>query len=935
MVRGSPANGTVFDYVNPVGGLKQPGATEPTPNASQRKKELEERGRLYVRVIELQSIDFTLQQKGISELQETKQQHEQETERDTNSEPWQEKGGSPDWGSNLAPSHSEGPRRLQKDGAHPSSKERSNSEGDASEIRHLQRNSYTKGEALTGSRGKEGKRRITTAEEEARTGARADEELPDAVMSPARQRETASGHKGDSNKGENREERTIPTRRRRRHEHSKDRQQCGKITYLTWAGRLLTLGSPRKGNGENTEQRCVSRKGQQPWDGSQGERSLGKNLRGSPPHGDPGNRKQRTAKNKDQTNSERQGEEKRNATNSAAGGGKTGKRRERGKRQERGEEGKEKDKVELTVKSAPRRPRGAGGGAGEEGTAKRAVDTTSKELSSEAEAGRALLGGEKRREGVVCQTGGGAKQADAGESRDRRWSGWTDESLTRPRGLPAVAEEELPALTWAGRQNEKKEGNKKGRTANPKDKIPFTIKLGEEEKETEERTERTEEECTTKTRRNRARKEKQNGSGTGKQRVSEEKKFKLADVRRAAGRPEEREQETEEEEEKERESEAEKRLIEVCSMVQFRRWVERGQVEFMGAIKLEQLPEEVGEGRKDREACFSAQPPLGTNPTPPSEQIKKEGRLLEKEFKELVDEFSDIFRTLPPGAAKDRKIKHQIPTIPGKVPNYPTKCYNLSGEHLTKLKKYIKDLLDKGFIIPSQSPIAAPVFFVGKPEGSLRLVIDYRALNGITIKDAYPIPRIQDLINKLGKAEWYSKLDLQKGYYQVEVVEEHQWKTAFRTRYGTFQFRVMPFGLSGAPSTFQYLMNSIFIKELDEFVIVYLDDVLIYSRSKTDHMQHLRTVFERMRENELFLNAAKCDIAPQKATYLGFVIEPGRVSPDPKKVETIKNWPEVLRNRKQLRGFLGMVGFYRRLIPNFNKTAHPLHQLLKEDSDMT
>ncbi|PHJ19501.1 retroelement [Cystoisospora suis] len=156
-----------------------------------------------------------------------------------------------------------------------------------------------------------------------------------------------------------------------------------------------------------------------------------------------------------------------------------------------------------------------------------------------------------------------------------------------------------------------------------------------------------------------------------------------------------------------------------------------------------------------------------------------------------------------------------------------------------------------------------------------------------------------------------------------------------QTRYGTFEFKVMPFGLAGAPSTFQHLMHSTFIRELDDFVIVYRDDVLIYSRSKREHLAHLRTVFERAREHQLYLNPAKCEITNQRATYLGFVIEPGKVSPDPKKVETVRDWPEVLKDRKkQLRGFLGMVGFYRKLIPNFNKLAHPLHQLLKETSDM-
>ncbi|PHJ15615.1 retrotransposon ty3-gypsy subclass, partial [Cystoisospora suis] len=194
------------------------------------------------------------------------------------------------------------------------------------------------------------------------------------------------------------------------------------------------------------------------------------------------------------------------------------------------------------------------------------------------------------------------------------------------------------------------------------------------------------------------------------------------------------------------------------------------------------------------------------------------------------------------------------------------------------------------------------------------MVIDYRALNGITIKDDYPLPRIGDIINRLGQAKWFSKLDLQSGYHQVEVAEEEQWKMAFRTRYGTFQF--------------------IFLEELDDFVTVYLDDVLVYSKSREEHLRHLQRVFAKIREQRLYVKLSKCEFCKQQVKYLGFVLSQNGVAADPDKLKTIRDWPEILKNRRHLRGLLGLVGYYRRLIPNFNKLAHPLHLLLRENSDM-
>ncbi|PHJ20920.1 retroelement pol polyprotein [Cystoisospora suis] len=213
------------------------------------------------------------------------------------------------------------------------------------------------------------------------------------------------------------------------------------------------------------------------------------------------------------------------------------------------------------------------------------------------------------------------------------------------------------------------------------------------------------------------------------------------------------------------------------------------------------------------------------------------------------------------------------------------------------------------------------------------MVVDYRALNGITIKEEYLLSRIHDMIDRLGKARWFSKLDLQSDHHQVEVSEAEQLKTDFRPRYGTFQFIVTPSGLAGAPSTFQRLMPNILLQELDDSVMVYLDDVLVYSATRQLHIHQLKNVSSNMRE-ELYVKLAKCEFCQQRVPYLGFVISSEGIAADPAKLKTLRDWPEILNNTKQLRGFLGLVGYYRRLVPNFNKLAHPLHRLLKEDSDM-
>ncbi|KAL4272312.1 hypothetical protein GQ457_13G016830 [Hibiscus cannabinus] len=216
--------------------------------------------------------------------------------------------------------------------------------------------------------------------------------------------------------------------------------------------------------------------------------------------------------------------------------------------------------------------------------------------------------------------------------------------------------------------------------------------------------------------------------------------------------------------------------------------------------------------------------------------------------------------------------------------------YQMAPIELKELKKQIEELQSKGFIRPSTSPWGAPVMFVKMKDGSMRLCIDYRQLNRVTIKNKYTLPRIEDLFDQLRDAFVFSKIDLRSGYYQMRVKDDDVSKTTFRTRYGHYKFLVMPFGLKNAPVTFMDLMNRIFKPYLNKFVIVFIDDVLIYSRNKDEHVEHLRIVLQTLREHQLFAKFSKCEFWLSKVAFLGHVISAKRVMVDLKKVQTILDW---------------------------------------------
>ncbi|KAJ6437992.1 retrovirus polyprotein [Purpureocillium lavendulum] len=259
--------------------------------------------------------------------------------------------------------------------------------------------------------------------------------------------------------------------------------------------------------------------------------------------------------------------------------------------------------------------------------------------------------------------------------------------------------------------------------------------------------------------------------------------------------------------------------------------------------------------------------------------------------------------------------------------------YGMSREELIVLRRTLTELLDKGFIRASSSPASAPVLFVRKPGGGLRFCVDYRGLNAITKKDRYPLPLIEETLRSLSKAKWLTKLDVIAAFHKVRVAEGDEWKTAFRTRYGLYEWLVTPFGLTGAPATFQRYINHTLREFLDEFCSAYIDDILIYSSgSLADHRKKVKQVLARLRDAGLQIDIDKCEFETTSVKYLGFIVEAGKgIRVDPEKVRAIQEW-EAPRSARAVRSFLGFANYYRQFIPKFSNIASPLTALTKKDA---
>ena len=285
---------------------------------------------------------------------------------------------------------------------------------------------------------------------------------------------------------------------------------------------------------------------------------------------------------------------------------------------------------------------------------------------------------------------------------------------------------------------------------------------------------------------------------------------------------------------------------------------------------------------------------------------------------------------LPNELPPPRAVDHKIVLVPGATPPNQ-RYYRLSYEEQAECQRQIEDGLAKGHIRPSTSPWGSPVLFVKKKDGSFRMCIDYRALNALTVKNRTPLPRIDDLIDQLRGAKWFTSLDLRQGYNQLRMSEESIPLTAFKTKWGLFEYTVLPFGLCGAPASFQTLMNDLFRAYLDQWLVIYLDDMLIYDRDLETHAQHVATVLQTLRENKLYIKESKCDWFKTEVSFLGHHISGDGVRMEDGKIRAILDWPAP-PNTADVRSFLGLAGYYRHFIERYAHISTPLTRLLKDNT---
>jgi hypothetical protein len=270
----------------------------------------------------------------------------------------------------------------------------------------------------------------------------------------------------------------------------------------------------------------------------------------------------------------------------------------------------------------------------------------------------------------------------------------------------------------------------------------------------------------------------------------------------------------------------------------------------------------------------------------------------------VLEYFEDVFKEVP-GLPPKRDIVFSINLMPGEAPVSKTP-YRMSTPEMKELQMQLEELMKKGYIYPSVSPWGAPVLFVKNKDETLRLCIDSRQLNKVIVKNKYPLPRIDDIFDQLKDVKIFSKIDLRSGYHQVRIKEEYISKTAFRTRYGHYDFTMVPFGLSNAPTFFMCLINGVFREYLDKFVIVFLDDILVYSKSKKEHEYHLRMVLQVLREHQLYAKLSKCSFYQKKIHYLGHILSEDGIVVDPEKIEAFREWSSP-KNVTEVRSSMGLV----------------------------
>jgi hypothetical protein len=352
-------------------------------------------------------------------------------------------------------------------------------------------------------------------------------------------------------------------------------------------------------------------------------------------------------------------------------------------------------------------------------------------------------------------------------------------------------------------------------------------------------------------------------------------------------------------------------------------------------MSVEQMERLWNAGLLDSETVHlvNIRPPVQVNAvTPHDDRERAEAARCEQLRAELWKEFAAVCPDkLPPvdpatiGKPAPGKVLHKIVLKDGAQP-YARPLRRMSTQELDELKKQLQEYLDTGRLQPSESPWGTNVIFAKKKDGSLRFCVDYRGLNDLTVRNSYPLPHMEDLFDRLQSAAWFSKIDLRTGFYQIALPDEAREMTAFRTRYGHFEWTVLPMGLTNAPATFQHLMNHTFREFLDRCVLVFLDDIVVYSKTLDDHVRDVRAVLQRLLDAGLYVKKSKCELFMHEIEFLGHHVGRDGLRVMQDKVDAVQKWPQP-RNAGELRSFLGLAGYYRRFVAGFSRLAAPLHDL--------
>jgi len=298
----------------------------------------------------------------------------------------------------------------------------------------------------------------------------------------------------------------------------------------------------------------------------------------------------------------------------------------------------------------------------------------------------------------------------------------------------------------------------------------------------------------------------------------------------------------------------------------------------------------------------------------------------QQRLKDLLYNYRDLFATELKDLGQTSLVQHTIETEGLPIKQRP---YRTSPENKQEIERQVKEMCDLGLVEPSLSPWASPVVLVKKKDGSMRFCVDYRKLNAVTKKDSFPLPLINDVLDSLHDTNYFTTLDMKSGYFQIQLDPATKEKTAFVTHNDLLHFKVLPFGLTNSPATFQRLMSHILRGLEYTCALIYIDDTIIFSKTVDEHLDHIEEVFKRLRDANLRLNPKKCKFAKQELEYLGHIVTPQGIKPCPSKIKAIESYP-VPKNVKQLRSFLGLANYYRRFIKDFAKVAHPLNQLTKK-----